>query len=148
MANHLRQQLRARAATTVTSLTTTGTNVFQGRVYPITQAQLPCLLVYTSNEEVEHGTLTPPRKLFRKLELVIEGRATAASNLEDTLDTIAKEVEVALYGDRTLNSLARDSNLLRTEVELTAQGEKSHGLVRLTYEVFYQTTEGTPDAAA
>lgn len=148
MANHVRQQLRERAATTLTSLTTTGANVFQGRVYPITQAQLPCLLVWTNSEETAHETLKPPRTQVRRLQLVIEGRATAASNLEDTLDTIAKEVEAAMYGDRTLNSLARDSMLMTTEVELSAQGEKPHGVVRLTYEVFYVTAEGTADAAA
>jgi hypothetical protein len=142
----VRQQLRERAGTTVSGLATTGTRVYQGRVYPLAQAQLPCLLVYTNSEEVEHATLTPPRKQFRRLELVIEGKARG-DNLEDTLDTIAKEVEAALYADRTLNSLARDSVLKSSDIDLSSQGDQPHGSVRLTYEVFYQTAEGTPDSA-
>jgi hypothetical protein len=145
VANHVRRQLRERAATTVTSLTTTGANVFQGRVYPVTQAQLPCLLVYTNAEEVETRT-RPGGTQVRNLELVIEGKVRGA-DAEDTLDTIAKEVEVALYADRTLNSLAKDSTLVSTAVDLSNQGDHIHGTIRLTYQVTYTVAEGTPDAA-
>lgn len=146
MANHVRQQLRERAATSLTSLSTTGASVFQGRVYPVTQAQLPCLLIYTNDEVVEQRTISPPRTLDRRLLLMVEGRARGA-DVEDTLDTIAKEVEVALYGDRTLNGLAKDTVLVRSEPELTAQGDAAHGLIRLSFEVTYTVRENAPDAA-
>ena len=35
MANHLRQQIRERLGTVLGSLTTTGSNVFESRVYPL-----------------------------------------------------------------------------------------------------------------
>ena len=146
MANHVRQQLRERAATTVTSLTTTGARVFQGRVYPLTQAEMPGLLVYTNDEVVDGRTLSPPRTLDRRVQLVVEGRARGA-DVEDVLDTIAKEVEVAVYNDRTLNSLARDTALQRTEVTLTGQGDQAHGSVRLAFEVTYMARENAPDVA-
>ncbi|MEY2654030.1 MAG: hypothetical protein RLZZ524_1058, partial [Pseudomonadota bacterium] len=45
MANHLRQQIREAVAGAVTGLTTTGARVYQGRVYPLEDAQLPGLTV-------------------------------------------------------------------------------------------------------
>ena len=38
MANHIRQQIRERVGTTLTGLTTTGSNVFQSRVYNLENA--------------------------------------------------------------------------------------------------------------
>ena len=48
MANHLRQQIRERIGTTLTGLSTTGTNVFQSRVYQLEDSNLPALLIYTN----------------------------------------------------------------------------------------------------
>ena len=47
MANHKRQQIREAVGTRITSLTTTGSNVFQSRVYPLETGNLPALIVYT-----------------------------------------------------------------------------------------------------
>ena len=43
MANHIRQQLRERAGTVLTGLTTTGSNVFETRIYPLENTNLPAL---------------------------------------------------------------------------------------------------------
>ena len=53
MANHLRQQIREQIGTTLTGLTTTGSNVFQSRVYQLEDSNLPALLIYTKSEESE-----------------------------------------------------------------------------------------------
>ena len=47
MANHIRQQIRERAGTVLTGLTTTGTNVFETRIYPLSNTNLPALAIYT-----------------------------------------------------------------------------------------------------
>ena len=65
--SHVRQQIREQVATTVTGLTTTGSNVFQSRVYPLQDANLPALLVYSINEDsnadVMGSTLVAQRDL-------------------------------------------------------------------------------------
>lgn len=149
MANHLRQQIREAAAAAVTSLATTGSRVHQSRVYPLEEAGLPALLVSTGPEVVETETLGRPRTQWRTLDLVIEAVARATSNLDDTLDTIAKEVEVALAanGQAWLAGLAKDAELARLEPELDGSGEKPTGRMRLTYEVHYATQETAPDTA-
>ena len=101
--SHVRQQLRERAATTLTGLTTTGTKVYQSRVYPLGAANLPGLLIYTKSEDSEAVTMSGARTLLRNLSLVIEGYVKAVSNYDDTVDTIAKEVETAMGNDVTHN---------------------------------------------
>tara|TARA_R100000655_G_scaffold53402_1_gene91340 strand:+ start:1289 stop:1732 length:444 start_codon:yes stop_codon:yes gene_type:complete len=145
--SHVRQQLRERAATTLTGLTTTGSKVYQSRVYPLGAANLPGLLIYTKSEDSEIVTMSGARTLLRNLSLVIEGYVKAVSNYDDTVDTIAKEVETAMGNDVTLNGLAKNSYLESTEIEYDGEGEKPVAVVSLTYTVEYMTKENAPQTA-
>ena len=146
MAKHLRQQIRERAASTLTGLSTTGSNVFQSRFYPLDKADnLPCILIYTENESINFQNLS--RIQNRELELIIEGIATGIANLDDTLDTIGKEIEIALQGDIGFNSLAYDSFLDSTEIQISNDGQQPIGKIHLKYTVFYQCAESAPDTA-
>ena len=140
---HLRQQIRERVATTLTGLTTTGSNVFQSRVYPIEHTKLPCLLIYTREESSEPLDMSPPRTIEKRLSLVVEGYVKANSNYDDTIDTITKEVEVAMYGDRLINNLAKDSFLVSTDISFNGEGDNPLGIVVMTFEIPYHHTEGT-----
>ena len=70
MANHLRRQIRERAATTLTGLSTTGSNVFQSRFYPMESAGLPGLCIYTKDETVEISVKGTIRIVQGELNLV------------------------------------------------------------------------------
>ena len=140
---HLRQQIRERVATTLTGLTTTGSNVFQSRVYPIENTKLPCLLIYTREESSEPLDMSPPRTIEKRLSLVVEGYVKANSNYDVTIDTITKEVEVAMYGDRLINNLAKDSFLVSTDISFNGEGDNPLGIVVMTFEIPYHHTEGT-----
>lgn len=140
---HFRQQIRERVATTLTGLTTTGSNVFQSRVYPIEESKLPCLLIYTKDETSEPLAMTPPRSIEKILSLVVEAYVKANNNFDDTIDTICKEVEEALYADRLINNLAKDSFLTNTEINFNSDGDNPVGIVVMTFEIAYHHTEGT-----
>ena len=147
MANHLRRQIRERAATTLTGLTTTGSNVFQSRVYPMESAGLPGLCIYTTEETVEIQSMGGTRHVSRDLTLIVEGYATDSANVDDTLDQIGKEIEVAMSGDITLNDLAQDSYLSSVEITLSGDGSTGIGKITHSYTVVYQNAENAPDAA-
>jgi hypothetical protein len=147
MANHLRRQIRERAATTLTGLTTTGSNVFQSRVYPMESAGLPGLCIYTTEETVEMQSMGATRNFSRDLTMIVEGYATASANVDDTLDQIGKEVEIAMSGDITLNDLAQDSYLSSVEITLSGDGSTGIGKITHSYTVVYQNAENAPDAA-
>lgn len=148
MPNHLRQQIREAVATAVTGLTS-GATVSDSRVYHVESAGLPALLVYAEAETVEYTTFSQgSRRQNRTIDMVIEAIAQATSDLEDTLDTLAKEVEVAIAGDVTLGGLAKDMRLQSTEIELEGQGEKPTGRARMIFAVDYSPLENDPTAAA
>ena len=143
---HLRQSIRERIATDVTGLSTTGSNVFQSRIYPIEDGSLPCLLVYSTSEDSEPTEMASPRPVTRILNVVVQG-VVSATQPDDTLDTISKEVEVALAGDITINSLANNSFLSSTEIEFNADGAKPIGTVMLNYVVEYRNVDINPESA-
>jgi len=143
---HLRQSIRERVAADVTSLVTTGANVFQSRIFPVEDSSLPCLLVYTTSEESEVTEMASPRPMTRTLNVVVQG-VVSATQPDDTLDLISKEVEVALAGDVSINSLASNSFLSSTEIEINADGAKPVGTVMLNYVVEYRNLDNNPETA-
>jgi len=147
VANHIRQQIREYFGTTLTGLTTTGSNVYESRVYPIENTKLPALVIYTKSETSEPIVIGTDRLMSRELSVVVEGYAKATSNFDDTIDTISKEVEEAIAADRTLDGLAKDTYLESTEIEFNGEGEKPLGYVSLTFLTNYYVQETNPDIA-
>jgi len=143
---HLRQSIRERIATDVTGLSTTGSNVFQSRFYPVEDASLPCLLVYTTSEESEVTEIASPRPMTRLLNVIVQG-VVGATTPDDTLDTISKEIEVAMAGDVSINSLANNSFLSSTSIEFNSDGAKPIGTVMLNYIVEYRNLDNNPESA-
>ena len=143
---HLRQSIRERVAADGTSLVTTGANVFQSRIFPVEDSSLPCLLVYTTSEESEVTEMASPRPITRMLNVVVQG-VVGAAQPDDTLDLISKEVEVALAGDVSINSLASNSFLSSTEIDFNADGAKPIGTVVLNYSVEYRNLDNNPESA-
>ena len=140
---HKRQAIRERVASTLTGLTTTGSNVFQSRVYPIENTKLPCLLIYTREETSEPLTTNPPRAIEKILSLVVEGYVKANTNFDDTIDTVCEEVEEALFTDRLINDLALDSFLVNTDISYNGEGDNPLGIVVMTFQITYHHTEGS-----
>ena len=147
MADHVRKQIRDAVVTTVTGLTTTTTNVFASRVYRVEDSKLPALLVYTNEEESEVLSMSRPQKIHRTVAVVVEGIAKATTALDDTLDTIAKEIETAIAADPTVGGLAKETVLTDIGVELTGDAQQPTGSIRLSFAVRYVTLETDPTTA-
>jgi|TARA_R100000479_G_C6363128_1_gene193843 hypothetical protein len=147
MANHIRQQIRERAGTVLTGLTTTGSNVFETRIYPLENTNLPALVIYTKNETSEPIVISTNRLMSRELELIVEVYVKQTSNFDDQVDKICKEVEVAISADTTLNGLAKDCFLQSTEIEYNTEGEQPLSYAVLTFLTNYYVQETAPDVA-
>jgi|TARA_Y100000031_G_C7965796_1_gene268063 hypothetical protein len=138
---HIRKAIREHVVTTVTSLSTTGSNVYETRYFPLQTGNLPALIVYTLDETVEDYTLGQnTRTQFRALNLIIEAHCRGTANIDDTLDTIAEEVEEAMVTDISRGGNAKDTKLVSTEVDFDTASQKT-GLMRLTYLISYNTIE-------
>ena len=138
---HIRKAIREHVVTTITSLSTTGSNVYETRYFPLQTGNLPALIVYTLDETVEDYTLGQnTRTQFRALNLIIEAHCRGTANIDDTLDTIAEEVEGAMVTDISRGGNAKDTKLVSTEVDFDTASQKT-GLMRLTYLISYNTVE-------
>ena len=147
MANHVRQQVREYFGTTLTGLTTTGSNVYESRVYTLQENTLASLVIYTKSETSEPIVIGTDRLMSRELLVLVEAYCKATSNFDDTIDTISKEIEEAIAADRTLGGLAKDTYLESTEIEFNAEGEQPVGFATLTFLTNYYVQETNPDVA-
>ena len=77
MANHIRQQIREYFGSNLNGLSTTGSNVYESRVYPIENSKLPALVIYTKSETSEPIVIGTDRVMSRELSVVVEGYAKA-----------------------------------------------------------------------
>jgi hypothetical protein len=142
---HARDQIRDAVLAAVTGLTTTKKHVFASRVHPITDAELPCLLVFTRSESSVPVTMHPPRRFERVLTVMVEGYVKMTTGYDDRLDRIAVEVETALYNNPSLNGLVRDIFLSDTEIKLVGDGEMPVAVVSMSFAAKYHTLENDPE---
>jgi len=145
--SHVRQQIREAAATAITGLATTGANVFQSRVYPVTNSKLPCLLIASIDEGSGYASLGYPRLMIRQLTLSIKAVAKATANLDDTLDRICLEAEIALAANVPLGGIAKNLSLTGTHIELDGDAETPVGVATMLWQADYYTTETAPNVA-
>ena len=136
---HVRQSIRDNIVTTITSLSTTGSNVYRTRIYPLEHGNLPGLCVYTATEDSEIDTMGSSRSTDRNCEFLIEAFVRANTGYDNTMDTICAEIEAAMATDSTRGGNAKDSTLIRSEFEFSDEGDKPMAMARLTYSVRYRT---------
>lgn len=143
---HVRQQIREAIAAL---LTVKGlTNVSTERVYSYSTSKVPAHSVYTSrNPEQAQPAENVLGKQARLLAVVIESRAKAAADVDDTLDDYAVAIEEAMAADATLGGLCVDSELAGTEIEILGESEKLVGVMRMTYDVLYRVNRLDPETS-
>ena len=145
---HVRKQIRDAVVTALTGLTTTGSNVFRSRIYPLEKTKLPALCIFTRSETTEFDTMTISRSTQRNLDIAVEAYVSATANYDNTLDTIAVQVEEAIASDVTLGGLAKDAQVTAFEADFSGDGEQPVAVGRFTVAVQYRTAENDVETAA
>jgi hypothetical protein len=147
MAAHIRQQAREAIASALTGLTTTGSRVFMSRVYPLETADLPGLLIASGDETILVATVHSPPQQERHFRVRVGAIARATADIDDTLDQMCKEVEIAVAG-MTLPGHGTTIALTDiTEPELSGEAQQPTGRVVLTFDVYYFAAANAPDVA-
>lgn len=142
MANHVRRQLREAVAAALTGLATTGARVFQSRGYPLRAADLPGLLVSTPSETAEPAQLDGA--IVRDVEVSVVAIARDTTDLDDTLDQMAKEIETVLQSAVTVAAVPILLEYDGADDEVDVRTDAPHGAVRLRYRARLYTS--APDA--
>ena len=122
----------------LTSLSSTGSNVFQSHVCPLENDDLPSLCIYTQDEEIEVGASGDPKFCHSTMILVADGYAQTSSNLDDQLGQIGIEVQVAMAGDKDIYNLVKDSYLSSVDISYSGEGISPIGIIRHNYSVLYR----------
>jgi hypothetical protein len=144
---HVRKQIRDRVASTLTSgVALAQRRVYASRVYPLTEAQLPALAVYSASEGSGLQTMGL-RTLMRELSLTVEVYVRVNERFDDDIDALCVQIEEAIAADYTLNGLAKDTILTGTEIDFDGEAEKPVGVARLTYTIRYVTSIGDVETA-
>ena len=142
--SHARTQIRNVVTALLLNNTSAGDKVFESRVYPLENPKLPALLIYTKQEVVADQSMSRPRTQVRQLQLTIEAYIKATSNIDETADTLALEVEQIIAADPTLGGLAKDTMLTNTDIQFLDDGEKPIAVAVLTFTVNYTVKENAP----
>jgi hypothetical protein len=150
VANHLRRQIREAVATLLTGLTTTGNRVFKSRVQTLKDNQLPALVILTNEETVTQQTIHSNPLLERQLSVQVIAKAKANTNLDDTLDQIIKEVEMAVFASdaaNTLGGLVKGLVLDSLDITFNGEAETKVGEAVMAFTAVYFNQAATPDVS-
>lgn len=144
MANHLHKQIRDAIVTALTGLTTTGSRVYANRLQPLPDALSATLLITLDEETATPLTFHPSPIYERELRLTVSAVAKATSGLDDTLDQISKEVEVALAAGITIGGTRLDFTYTGMSFD-DEQSDKPVGIKRMTFSVPFTAAANAPD---
>lgn len=144
MGYHLHRQIREAVKTLLDGLTTTETRVYANRLQPMADANLPGLRVFMDDEDVDSLTIHAPVVQDRKVGLIVECCAKAASGLDDTLDASSKEVETALAAGITISGHVLPAVYAGMQFD-DAISDKPVGIKRLRFFITYTAMSNAPD---
>ena len=146
--SHIRQLIRTNIVNTLVGNTSAGSNVFQTRYYPIEQGKLPAIAVYTMSESTEYATISYPRRQNRTLSVGVEIFASASSNLDNTIDALAVQIEELLQVDPTRGGYAKNTDIVSFNADFDGSGEKPVGIGRFQVQILYSNLENNVQSAA
>jgi hypothetical protein len=135
--SHVRTQIRAAAVDALAGVAP----VSASRVYPIAEADLPVLLVWTNEEEITGGT---HGAYARELTLIVEAVARGAL-VDDDLDALLVGVEKALARN-PLGGLCKPLTPTAIDISIEA-GSAPIGRARTSFRATYYTSFGNPESA-
>ena len=145
--SHVRQQIRDAFAARVTGLATTLSRVHPSRRYAMQPDQLPALRIYTNDEAIAGVTIGAPATLERDISIVCQAVAQANTDLDDTLDTMVAEVEIAIAADPTLGGLVRACRIESIAIEMSTEGEVPTGAATMVFACRVYTLSNAPGTA-
>lgn len=133
-----RRSLKEKISEFILDKTEAGGSVFISRAIPTDIHDLPVILIYMKNEDVELFDESP-RRYKRTASVVIECISSGVddSDADDKVEKIAAQVEDLLTKDETLDCLADDTWLGNINFQSEADGQSPVAAAVLTFNVQY-----------
>ena len=120
-------------------------NVFYNRVFPFSNDDIPCAVVDVLRETIDSTTLGRKRIQSRTAQLIIDVHVSG-NDSSDVIDDINEEIENLLKTDTSFETLRSNGmkSLNLTDIEFgdSAEGDKKHKVLRMSYDMNYYIREG------
>lgn len=141
---HPRTNIRNALADT---LRETFDNVYTSRAVPLFDQDLPAILVYTTAETIkkERWDMDGFGPLTRTATFGIEAVAIGKATLDDELDELAEKIESAMDGWVIPNYNNAIIRFISTEIDMSVDGNKTYGAIRLEFTITYFTDTTNDD---
>lgn len=134
---HKRQTIRdALVALLVAAGTNAGSRVYGSRETATSETELPVILVYTKDETAVSRDLSSKTSI-RSLNVKIRIKCLVNGTVDDSLDTLADQIEAAIRGSISISGTALAAIYQNTEITFDSDGETESGVAELSYEVKY-----------
>ena len=143
---HPRQQIREAVVAALTGATAAGSRVYPTRWIANRRSEMPVISVSITDEPVDDNGDSAPREYFRRPSILVEAFVgeVAGTDVDDTVDDLATEIETAMDVDRFFGGVLSDSRLETTTINVDTEGDRLTGRLAITYAGLYFTY---PDAA-
>lgn len=132
--------------------TVAGAKVYTDRAWPVDEAELPTLQVFSGEEAITPITVHWPTLQEHRLELLIVGKVRAVSGIDETMNVFIAQILTKLYGTQSASTLAPlegvrleppgERTVIRTPQE-DAQAAFAHFTVRAI--ACFQTMSNAPE---
>jgi len=147
---HAREQIMSGIQTIVTGLTTTTTNVFRGRAYPIAENNLPGLLLQQGDEEPTSDISEIANDYFVDsiLSVDIQIVVQSASNVDTIINQIDAEIIQALAVDYQLGMSSYVINSWQgriTKPDYSNEGSQAIAFSTRSWQVMYRIARTNPN---
>lgn len=145
MADHRAEDITTTLVSLLTGLATTGARIYRDRVYELSEAQLPALLVYVQADSPRQpSALAAPGLLDCDLQIVVEAVVkSSAAQVDTTLNQIRYEVGQAIHEDVTLGlPYVMHSVEGQSLPELQPDADQMVGRLRMDWTVLYRRSRG------
>lgn len=140
---HVRRTIREAVTALLKVSSITGYRVFQNRLYPVQEKELPCLLVTTEGDRANSLTISSNPTQERNIRVLIKAIVKSSHDLDDEMDGLCAQVETAMAGASfSFNSLKQ---YLGTENRESVIGNQPVGEATLFYEFTVHTVENDPE---
>ncbi len=122
-------------------LTDAEDKIYGSRSKPLFDQFLPAILVYARNENIIEEKFASDGfgATKRELEIAFEAVVLGDEEVDSALDKIAQQIENAFNDWEMPTRKADILKLKSTEIDLSIEGSKTYGAIRLTYNITYYT---------
>jgi hypothetical protein len=145
---HLITQIRDAVVSNLGGMTTVpSSRVFPDRLYPLSDSELPCVLVSAVGESSQPGSWGNGLTYERTLTVDVDVCVSARSTFDTEANQIQLEVEKAIAADPTLGGIATVIRYTGRSKQLSGDGDMPFISLRLNFDVAYRADSTAPDVA-